>query len=172
MKLKIVLLTALLSANLSALNVGEVPKVVSLSGEKGGKALDNSAWSSGSIKDKVFVMFYVDPDEKSLNEEFSQMLQEKKYDRAKYGSIAIVNLAATWKPNIVIEKILKSKQKEFPDTIYVKDKESVLVNEWKIADNNSDVIVFNKNGKVLYYKVGKLDDKEREEVFALIEKFL
>ena len=169
MKLKTILLASLLTLNLSALTLGEVPKAVTISDDNGGLVKDSSAWNSSSIKNKVFVMFYVDPDEKDLNNEFSAALKAKKYDRAKYGSLAIINLAATWKPNFVIESILKSKQEEFPDTIYVKDKNSVLVNEWQITDNNSDIIIFSKDGKVIFYKDGKMEASDIQIALKLIE---
>ena len=172
MKLKTILLASLLTLNLSALTLGEVPKAVTISDDNGGLVKDSSAWNSSSVKNKVFVMFYVDPDEKDLNNEFSAALKAKKYDRAKYGSLAIINLAATWKPNFVIESILKSKQEEFPDTIYVKDKNSVLVNEWQITDNNSDIIIFSKDGKVIFYKDGKMEASDIQTALKLIEENL
>ena len=170
MKLKVALLSTLMAISLSALSVGEVPKAVTLSGDNGGLVKGEAeAWNSQSIKDKVYVMFYVDPDEKDTNNHFSAALKAKKYDRANYGSLAIINLAATWKPNFVIESILKDKQVEFPDTIYVKDKNSVLVKEWAVADDASNIIIFAKNGKVLFYKSGAMSDDDMTEAMQLIE---
>ena len=172
MKFKTILLASLLTLNLSALTLGEVPKAVTISNDNGGLVKDSSAWSSSSIKNKVFVMFYVDPDEKDLNNDFSAALKAKKYDRANYGSLAIINLAATWKPNFVIESILKSKQEEFPDTIYVKDKKSLLVKEWALADDNSDIIIFAKSGKVIFHKDGKMQASDIQKALKLIEENL
>jgi predicted transcriptional regulator len=146
-----------------------VPKEVTISGENGGLVKDGGMWKSSSIKDKVYVMFYVDPDEKDKNENFSQILKVKKFDRSKFGSIAIVNLAATWKPNFVIESILKSKQKEFPKTIYVKDKNSVLVNNWGLANDESDILIFSKNSELLFYKAGKLGKDDINKALEIIE---
>ena len=171
---KIVAAVAILaSLNLWAINVGEKPAEVTISGENGGMAKDASPWNSKSIKDKVYVMFYVDPDEKDLNEAFSDALKAKNYrEKGAYGSIAVVNLAATWKPNVIIESLLKSKQEEFPNTIYVKDKNSVLVKEWDLADNNSDIIIFDKDGTVLFYKAGKMEDADMQKAFTIIEEHL
>jgi len=171
---KIVAAVAILaSLNLWAINVGEKPAEVTISGENGGMAKDGSPWNSKSIKDKVYVMFYVDPDEKDLNEAFSDALKAKNYrEKGAYGSIAVVNLAATWKPNVIIESLLKSKQEEFPNTIYVKDKNSVLVKEWDLADNNSDIIIFDKDGTVLFYKAGKMEDADMQKAFTIIEEHL
>ncbi len=170
MKLKLTLVALLATLNLYALTVGETPKEVSISGDNGGMVADGSEWNSKSIKDKVYVMFYVDPDEKDVNEHFSQALKKKNYrEKGDFGSIAIINLAATWKPNFIIEKILKSKQKEFPTTIYVKDKNSVLVKEWEVADDASDILIFDKSGKLLFYKSGKMEDTDIQKAFSLIE---
>lgn len=170
MKFKLLLVALFATLNLYALNVGKIPKEITLSGDNGGMVADGSAWDSKSIKDKVYVMFYVDPDEKDVNEDFSQALKKKEYHKkGNYGTIAIINLAATWKPNFIIEKILKSKQKEFPTTIYVKDKNSVLVKKWKVADDNSDILIFDKTGKLIFYKAGKMKDTDMQKAFKLIE---
>ena len=172
MKIKVVLLSTLMALNLSALTVGEIPSSVVIDGDNGGMVLDGSAWNSSTIEDKVYVMFYVDPDEKDTNNLFSATLKEKKYDRANYGSLAVINLAATWKPNFVIESILESKQEEFPDTIYVKDKNSVLVNEWKVEDDASNILIFSKRGEVLFYKSGKMSTEDISNAINIIESNL
>ena len=169
MKIKALILSTIMALNLSAVTVGEVPSEVIIENDNGGMALDGSAWSSSTIQDKVYVMFYVDPDEKDTNSHFTKALKEQKYDRNKYASIAVVNLAATWKPNFVIESILKGKQEEFPDTIYVKDKNSVLVNEWKVDDDASNILIFSKDGKLLFYKSGKMSDEDISKAFNIIE---
>jgi len=68
--------------------------------------------------------------------------------------------------------LLKKKQKEFPDTVYVKDRQKVLVKQWQLADDASDVLVFDKNGKLRYKKFGKLDKSEIAKVLELIERHL
>ncbi len=173
MKLAVGFVALMTTLNLFALTIGEKPKEATIEKENGGYVKDGSAWNSNSIKEKVYVMFYVDPDKKNVNEVFSQALKKKEYrKKGAYGSIAVVNLAATWKPNFVIESILKGKQKEFPDTIYVKDKNKVLVKEWNLADDSSDIIIFDKNGKVLFYKAGKMSEDDMQKAFTIIEENL
>lgn len=172
MIIKIVLFLSLLTLKSLAISLEEIPKKVIIEKENGGYAKDSTPWNSSSIKDKVYVLFYIDPDERTVNEPFSDMLKKKQYNKENYGEIAIVNLAATWKPNLVIEKLLKSKQKEFPDTIYVKDKKSVLVNEWNLADNASNILIFSKDSKLLFYKSGKMSESDIQKAFKLIEENL
>ena len=167
------LLTTLLIATVStfALTIGEIPKEITLSGENGAR-VDGTAWNSKMLKDKVYVLFYVDPDKKADNEAFIDALHEKNYDKEKYGSVAIINLKATWLPNFAIEKKLKDKQEKFPDTTYVKDKTKYLVQKWELADDSSNVLLFDKEGKLLYQYSGRIEGDEMEKVFKLIEENL
>ncbi len=170
MKIKTALVALLATLNLYAVTVGQTPKNVTISGDKGG-LVKGGEWNSNTLKDKVYVMFYVDPDEKDVNEEFSQALKKKDY-RAKgdFGSVAVINMAATWKPDFAIEMILKGKQKEFPKTIYVKDQDKVLVHKWDLGDDASNILVFDKAGKLLFYKSGKMSEDDMQQAFKLIEE--
>jgi len=166
-------LTTLLITTVStfALTLGEVPKEVTLSGDNGAR-VDGTAWHSKMLKDKVYVFFYVDPDKKDDNEAFIDALHEKNYNKEKYGSVAIINLKATWLPNFAIEKKLKAKQKEFPNTIYVKDKTKYLVKEWNLADDASNILIFDKEEKLIYQHEGAITDEEMQKAFMLIEENL
>lgn len=168
---KISIMMVLLFSSLFALKIGAVPENVTIDGDDGG-LVAGGAWHSSMLKDKVHVLFYVDPDEKDTNEAFSEALKKANFDHAKYTSVAIVNLAATWKPNVIINALLKSKQKKFPHAIYVKDKHKVLVKKWGLADDASDILVFDKTGVLLYSHTGRLDDKEIEKVLSLIKEHL
>jgi predicted transcriptional regulator len=154
-----------------ALEIGQVPKAVTLEGKNGG-LVDGSPWHSTMLKEKVYVLFYVDPDKRSDNEAFIDALHQKAFDRTKYGSVAIINLKATWLPNFAIEKRLKAKQKKFPQTTYAKDKTKYLVKEWGLADDSANVLVFDKDGKLLYQHVGKMSKEEIEKVLDMIQKTL
>ena len=165
---KIVLSLLLSSLSLFSLNIGEVPKEIVVENKNGGQ-IDGTAWSSTMIKDKVYVLFYVDPDEKDTNNLFSEALKAKNYSLESYGTIAIVNLSATWLPNFAIESALKKKQESYPNTTYVKDKTKFLVKEWELQDDSSNVLVFNKKGELIYNYAGKLDDGEIQKVLNLID---
>ncbi len=154
---------------LYGVEIGEVPSQVALSGKDGGK-VSGGAWDSSMLKDKVHVVFYVDPDEKDKNEAFADALKKEGFDHSKFTSVAIINLAATWKPDMIIEAILKSKQKKFPHAIYVKDKHKTLVKKWEMADDESDILIFDKSGKIIYKKFGKLSNNDISEAIKLIKK--
>jgi len=165
---KVLFLFFLFSGLLFALNIKEVAPTVVLDGKDGG-LVSGGAWESSMLKDKVYVVFYVDPDEKDKNEALADALHEAKLDHSKYTTVAIVNLAATWKPDMIIEALLKAKQKKFPNALYVKDKRKVLVKEWGLKDDESDIMVFDKDGKLIFIKEGKLNNSEINQVIQLIK---
>lgn len=77
---------------------------VSLEGKEGGR-LDGTKWSSSEIKGKVFAFFYVDPDEKDLNEHVGQALKAENFPENLYGSLAVINMDATWLPNWILKRL-------------------------------------------------------------------
>ncbi len=155
----------------AGLEMGQAPVKVELEGKLGGH-LDKSAWSSGEFKGKVSVVFYVDPDVKDLNNDASEALKKEKFSLEKYQSFGIINMAATWMPNIAISSALKVKQKRYPDTIYVRDYKKVLVKKWEISDNNSNVLAFDKQGRLIFRKDGKLESEDIRRLIQAIREHL
>ena len=159
------------SITLFAIDVGSTLPAVTLQDDSGGK-LGGTSFSSETLRGKINVIFYVDPDEKDLNNPLSDALKAEGFDRSKFASIAIINMDATWLPNFAIQSSLEEKQEKFPNTLYVKDLQKVLVEQWNIADNNSDIIVLDKNGIVLYLHEGQLDDAQIQAVVSLIKEHI
>ena len=150
------------------LPIGEIPARVVLKGELGGR-LDGSQWSSEElVSGKVIVLFYVDPDESELNNHVSDALKAENYPKEKYGSIGMANMAATWLPNFAINMKLKSKQEQYKSTVYVKDLDKTLVKKWGLSDDNSDVVVFGKDGNVIYSVDGKFTDAQVKEIVKVV----
>jgi predicted transcriptional regulator len=166
---KIILMTACLGLTiLNAVTIGQtVPDIII--DRKDGGTLSEKAWETKSMRGKVIAFFYVDPDVKDLNDALGLRLKSEKLDKHKFQTVAVINLAATWMPNALIEIALKEKQKQFPNVIYVKDKSKMFVKKWNLEDDNSDVLIFDKNGKCIYKHFGKLTDKENDKVIALIK---
>lgn len=152
----------------SALEIGAKPLSVSLSGEEGGR-LDGTLWSSDEIKEKVHILFYVDPDEKDLNNDFADALKKEEFPIEKFQSVAIINMEATWAPNFAIASGLKKKQEQHPKTLYVKDMNKKMVKTWSLGDDTNAVVLFDKDGSVLFHKDGKLTADEIQKVIQLIK---
>ena len=153
---------------LAELPIGEIPSKIVLKGDLGGR-IDGTQWSSEElVSEKVIVLFYVDPDESELNNHVSDALKAENYPKEKYGSIGMANMAATWLPNFAINMKLKSKQEKHKETVYVKDLDKTLVKKWGLSDDNSDVIVFGKDGRVLYSVDGKFTDAQVKEIVKVV----
>lgn len=144
---------------------------ITLENEKGGR-LDGTSWSSAELKGKVFALFYVDPDEKDLNEFTADLMFKENFSLDKYGSVGVINMAATWLPNFAIATSLKQKQKKFPTTLYLKDFKKVLVKEWGLKDDSSNIVIFDKNGKVLIKVLGKATTEEAHQIIKIIKENL
>ena len=150
------------------LPIGEVPPTIVLKDDLGGR-LDGTQWNSEElVSGKVIVLFYVDPDESDLNNHVSDALKAEKYPLENYGSVAVINMAATWLPNFAINIKLKSKQEKYKSTVYVKDLEKTLVKKWGLNDDDSDVMLFGKDGKVLYSVDGKFTDTQVKEIVKTV----
>ncbi len=152
----------------SGLLFAQLPTVI-LSGDSGGRT-DGSQWSSADLQGKVHLLFYVDPDEKDLNEHVADALKKSKFNKNKFTTVAIINMAATWMPKFAIASALKSKQEKFPDAIYIKDLKKVLVKKWKLKDDSSNVLLFSTSGKLLFNQAGKLAKKQLQDLLVLIKQ--
>lgn len=170
-RLIFVLAVFLINQVAQAIEIGEIPPKVELKEKLGGR-LDQKPWSSEELKGKVHVLFYVDPDEKDTNNDASEALDKEKFPGDKFQSVGIINMAATWLPNFAISSAIKDKQKLYPKTIYVRDYKKVLVNAWKIADDSSNVLAFDKHGKLIFRKDGKLTAEEIQMLIKVIRDHL
>jgi uncharacterized protein len=165
--LMVVFLVFLINQTVQAIELGQVPPKVELKEKLGGR-LDGKPWSSDELQGKVHVLFYVDPDEKDTNNPASEALDSEKFPADKFQSYAIINMAATWLPNFAISSALEEKQKRYPRTIYARDYKKVLVGAWKIADDSSNVLAFDKKGKLIFRKDGKLTVDEIQKLIKAI----
>ena len=169
--LPFVFVVFLINPPAQAIEIGEIPPKVELKEKLGGR-LNGEPWSSEEMQGKVHVLFYVDPDEKDTNNDASEALDKENFSRDKFQSIGIINMAATWLPNIAISSSLKDKQKRYPKTIYVRDNKRVLVNAWQIADDSSNILAFDKKGKLIFRKDGKLTTEEIRMLIKVIRDHL
>ena len=166
--MKSIILLVLFVSLSSAVKLGSVPPSVVLTKDTGGK-VKGGAWRSSALKGKVQTLFYVDPDEKDLNSHVSEALSELSDSGVEFQSTAIINMAATWLPNFAIANALKKKQKKYPNAIYVKDLDKVLVNKWHLKDDSSNILLFNKEGKLIFINQGKVSKARLKEFLQLIK---
>ena len=149
------------------LELNQAPPLVRLVGDQGGR-LDGTSWDSSELKGVVYILMYVDPDKVKVNEHVEEALAKEHYPLEKIKSVAITNLAATWKPKYLIREILKRKQKKYPRTTYVTDKSKVLVKRWGLHDHSYNVLVFDQSGCLLFNKGETLSAIDVENLTTLL----
>jgi predicted transcriptional regulator len=153
------------------LPVGQAPPPVVIDATRGGKVL-GGPWTSASLAGKVHTLFYTDPDASELNNEAAQALRAQRFPRSKYGSVAVINMAATWIPKAAIDMKLRERQKSFPNTVFVRDLDKTLVKSWNLADDTSDILAFDRTGKVIFSRDGKLSRRDIQMLLAAIKAHL
>jgi len=154
----------------ATLPLGEVPPVINLSGDDGGR-VDGSPWSSTEMTGKLYYLVYVDPDETEMNEHVEKAMKAIEMDRSRFQSVAVINMDATWLPNAAIASKLKDKQAEYPTTIYVKDMEKSLVKKWNLKNDSYDIVVVGPDGKVVFSVDGKLSDDQLQELLSILKPY-
>ena len=82
------------------LELNQTPPLVQLAGIHGGR-LDGTSWNSSELKGAIYILMYVDPDKVKVNEHVEDALAREQYPSEKIRSVAITNLAATWKPKFL-----------------------------------------------------------------------
>ncbi len=164
---KSILLLLFLTLSSMAIEIGKVPMSIMLSGQNGGDA-KGQAWHSSILKGKTYLVLYMDPDKRKNIEPLLKRIKGIK--KKSFGTVAIVNLAATWMPNRVLMSKLKKGQKKIKDIQYVFDKKKVLVKKWGLEDDNTVAMVFDKRGKLVYKKTGPLSSTHIRNILAIIEK--
>lgn len=147
--------------------VGEALRPVVIQGNEGGRT-DGTPFRSVDLLGKVAVYYYVDPDERGLNDSLYEALKRENFSPDQSQSVAVINMAATVMPDFLLATMLKRKQKQYPRTIYVKDQANVLVREWGLLDNSSCVTVTDAQGRLVYSHCGKLLQPDIDECIRAI----
>ncbi|MDF1881561.1 hypothetical protein JHD50_09645 [Sulfurimonas sp. MAG313] len=142
-----------------------------------GHYVEGGAWDSSVLEGKITMMMYVDPDEKYKGKVIKPIIEgfENDLDFSDFQILVILNLKATWKPNALIESLLKSKMQAYPKRIYVIDKESILVKKWGLLDDEYNLVLINDKVKPVYQHHGQWEDSQIRELDTqtrlLIQKF-
>jgi predicted transcriptional regulator len=167
---KILLLPILTAIGISAdVSIGKILPQVTLDHKNGGY-FSGKAWNSSMLKDKTTMLMYVDPDEKDKGEVFKQTIErlEREVDFKKFQIVVVLNLGATWKPNMLIKKLMKDKLKTYPKRIYVFDNNSLLVKKWGVKNDAYNVLLINRKMELLYNHSGKWESGKIKKLDSLI----
>ena len=138
-----------------------------LSGNDGGYT-NGDEWRLSDHAGLVTVLFYLDPDERSLNEELEARLEKENFPLRKSCSVVVINTKQSWLPNFVIENAIKKKQKSHPKSIFVFDKSNVLMKTLGLPKPGYLVLLLNVNGDILFHHQGRFNNSEINQLISLI----
>ena len=163
-----IVITLIMSLGLYA---GTIGTDVVLSGSDGGYVRDAKAWEFKKNDGKVRLILYVDPDEQSKGEVFKETTfkLEQKYPSENFVIQVIINLDATWIPNVAIENKLATKQKNIPQREFIIDKNKVLVDKWGLKDNEYNILLFDKDNKLRFNFSGEFKEDSIEKLLKELD---
>jgi hypothetical protein len=165
----VILTICLCPAAMAQVVIGDVVPPVVLEKKSGGLVGDGP-WSSASLNGKVHILMYVDPDKVKVNAHVEDALAAEGFDRDKVASVAVINMAATWKPNFAIDMLLEKKQEKYPNTLYVRDLQRVLVDAWGLVDDGYHVLVVGRSGEVLFSGANALSEVQVAQLISTINQ--
>ncbi|MGH1468184.1 MAG: YtfJ family protein [Bdellovibrionales bacterium] len=132
--------------------------------------LNGDDWDSSLMKGKAYILFYVSPKKKDLNNDASDKLKEQKFDGDVFGSVAVIDLKSSWIPNSLITRAIKKKQAKYPRTIYLKDKKRFLHESLDFKPSGNDIFAFDKEGKEIFRQAGKLSEEDTQRLIDLLRE--
>ncbi len=140
-----------------------------LSGDKGG-GINGEEWKSSDLKNKLNIIFYVAPNQQDDVEPLLNKIDSAGYSLESVNVTLIINTEATWIPNSIIEGKVKGKAKDDTTKNYVLDKDEVLLSEWKLSEDNPNIIVVDKSGRVIYFLNEELNEDYGNDLLKIIER--
>jgi len=128
---------------------------VTLNGENGGLC-GGKEWNSDVLKGKVNLVLYVDPDKQEWVKPLVMKLDSSHYSPDSLGVTFILNTDATIIPDFLIRNRVQEKAKAAPDIAYVLDRTKMLVQKWKLKDNNINVLLLDASGNIIQKQYGQM----------------
>ena len=124
--------------------------------------------------EKNLMIFYVDPDKASQNEDFTVELEENH--RASGDNIigfGIMNLKdAPMVPNSLARKIAGKRTAKNGATVLA-DQDRVLSTAWQLGDCNNKFVlmIVSKEGELVFLRKGELSAADKEAFYKTVEKY-
>jgi predicted transcriptional regulator len=141
---------------------------VILSGDKG-SLYNGEEWKSSSLRGKVNLLFYVDPDKQDDVKPLVAKLDSIQYSPDSLGTTFIINTSATIIPNFILRNKIAERARDVKNMNYVLDLEQVLVHKWDLKDDDVNILLFDKRGKVLFKHAGNVTKDIVNKIIQKIE---
>ncbi|MBW2630515.1 MAG: hypothetical protein JRC90_01915 [Deltaproteobacteria bacterium] len=130
---------------------------------------DGKVYTMQSWAGKVLLVNYNDPDEKDMNEHFTEAMKKAKDDgllkNATYKGIGIADCKASWKPDFLIKSFGAAKAEKYK-TVILFDYDASLRNAWGLKTNSANAILLDKDGVCRAIVRGRVPD---DQVAVLVQ---
>lgn len=155
-------------AQVDSLQEISITKII-LKGDNGGYA-NGKTWNSDSLKGKINLILYTDPDQQKLAQLLVSKLDTLTFSKNRLRITFMLNTAATIIPNFIIRTKLKQKAKVSKNIEYVLDQNKKLVTKWNLKDEDLNVIILDKSDKVLYNHFGNITENDIKKIMEILNK--
>jgi predicted transcriptional regulator len=109
---------------------------------------DNRLYTMEDWAGKVLLVNYTDPDEKDINEHFTEAMKKAKDDgllkEATYAGIGIADCKSSWKPDSLIRSFGAAKAEKYK-TVILFDYDALLRDAWGLKKDSGNAILLDKN---------------------------
>lgn len=143
---------------------------------KEGTAIGYHPWSTDELKGKIRTVYHLASrlGMDNINKDYIDGIIAAKLDEklpdSLYKTTTVLNLNdALWGTSSLAHSRMESSQKEFAYAEYVMDANGDLAAAWGLEPKNSAIIVVDADGKVLWFKEGKLTPEDIDEAVTLIK---
>lgn len=131
-------------------------------------------FSMDSWKDKILLIYYVDPDNSDLNDGLNDYIDAAcdadKISREKFKGFGIVDCKSSRMPDGLIRMVAGNKAKKY-DTTILFDYEGILQDKWGLPKNSYSVVIVDKQRICRAVYSGKIEESEYETIAQLIIKY-
>jgi len=129
-------------------------------------------WSSDNLTGKVRAVQHMAgrSSAKKINQGFIDALKAAQFDHDKYQTTTIINLDdAVFGTGLLVKNKAEKSKKKFYWSSIVLDESGNAQQAWQLNPKKSAIIVLNQQGKVLFFKDGKMTSNEIKNTIALIK---
>ncbi|MGF1762423.1 YtfJ family protein [Aliivibrio kagoshimensis] len=130
-------------------------------------------WQSSMMLGKVRVIQAIAgrSSAKKMNAPLMTAITAKKFPITDYQTTTIINQDdAIWGTGGFVLSKAEDSKLEFSWSSLIVDEDGVVAQSWQLESDSSAIIVQDKNGNILFFKQGSLNDDEIAKVLTLIEQ--
>ena len=123
--------------------------------------------------EKNLMIFYVDPDRHSQNEDFTDDMEANhRVEGDNIVGYGVLNLKDSGLPNAIVKKLAAKRTAKNGATVLA-DQNRVLSTEWQLGDCNNKfvLILVSKEGELVFLRKGELTAEDKAEFYKTVEKY-